>query len=225
MNKRIQIITGHYGSGKTEFAVNMALAFAAKGEKTALADLDIVNPYFRSAEKRKLLEEHGVRVIATSFSGYVDLPAVTPEVLTVFDDESYRGVLDVGGDPEGANLLGRYEEQLARAQFDLLCVINANRPETRNAEKAALYLRAIEEACGQKVTGIVNNTHLCRDTTAQDILKGAALSARVSKECGIPVAYHAMEEKFISLVKDQLGEGEIMPIEIYMCKPWEVTGK
>lgn len=222
MNKRIQIITGHYGSGKTEFAVNLALKMAAEGEKTALADLDIVNPYFRSAEKRALLEQHGIRVIATSFSGYVDLPAVSPEVLAIFDDPSYRGVLDVGGDPEGAHMLGRFEKQLAREEFDLLCVINANRPETRDAEKAILYLRAIEEACGQKVTGIVNNTHLCRETQTEDILKGAALCQAVAKECNLPIVYHTVENKFVNLVKDQLGEGEILPIEIFMRKPWEV---
>ena len=170
MAKRIQIITGHYGSGKTEFAVNLALHFAEKGEKTALADLDIVNPYFRSAERRALLEQHGIRVISTSLSGYVDLPAVTPEVLAIFDDPSYRGVLDVGGDPEGAHMLGRYERQLARENFDLLCVLNANRPETRDAEKAELYLRAIEIACGQKVTGIVNNTNLARESTGEVLL-------------------------------------------------------
>ncbi len=222
MNKRIQIITGHYGSGKTEFAVNLALKLAAEGKKTALADMDIVNPYFRSAEKRKLLEDNGIRVIATSFSGYVDLPAVSAEVLAIFDSNDYYGVLDVGGDPEGAHLLGRFEGQLEHADFDLLCVINANRPETRDAEKAVLYLRAIEIACGQKVTGIVNNTHLCRDTGAEDIIKGARLVEEVSKETNIPVVYHAVEKKFVGFVMDQLGQGEILPIDIYMCKPWEV---
>lgn len=222
MAKRIQIITGHYGSGKTEFAVNLALHFAQKGEKTALADLDIVNPYFRSAERRALLEQHGVRVISTSLSGYVDLPAVTPEVLAIFDDPSYRGILDVGGDPEGAHMLGRYERQLAREEFDLLCVVNANRPETRDAQKAELYVRAIEIACGQKVTGIVNNTHLCRETRLEDIIKGAALAAELGQRCALPVVYHAVERKFLPELGDQLGAGEILPIDIYMCKPWEV---
>ncbi len=221
MEKRIQIITGHYGSGKTEFAVNLALKYADAGIKTALADLDIVNPYFRSTERRSLLEEHGVRVITTSFSGYVDLPAITPEVLTLFDDPSYHGIIDMGGDPEGAHVLGRFEKQLAREACDVLCVLNANRPETKTAERAALYLRGIEEASGLKVTGLVNNTHLCRETSAEDILKGAALTKAVSAETGVPVAYHAVERKFVEEVGYQLGEGEILPIDIYMCKPWE----
>ncbi|MDO5111227.1 MAG: hypothetical protein Q4E65_02870 [Clostridia bacterium] len=221
MEKRIQIITGHYGSGKTEFAVNLALKYAKAGLKTALADLDIVNPYFRSTERRALLEEHGVRVISTSFSGYVDLPAITPEVLAIFDDPSYKGVIDMGGDPEGAHVLGRFERQLARGDYDVLCVLNANRPETKTPEKAALYLKAIEVASGLKVTGLVNNTHLCRDTGVEDILKGVALTRAVSEETGVPVAYHAVERKFVDQVRYQLGEGELLPIDIYMCKPWE----
>ena len=222
MNHRIQIITGHYGSGKTEFAVNLALKYAADGEKTALADLDIVNPYFRSAERRQLMEEHGIRVIATSFSGIIDVPAVSPEVMAIFDDSSYRGIIDLGGDPEGAHMLGRYENQLNREGYDLLCVVNANRPETNAPEKALSYLQHIEMSCGQKITGIVNNTHLCRETTAEDIIKGAKLSAELSKLTSLPVVWHAVESKFVDEVKDQLGEGKILPIEIYMCKPWEV---
>ena len=221
MEKRIQIITGHYGSGKTEFAVNLALKYADAGVKTALADLDIVNPYFRSTERRALLEEHNVRLITTSFSGYVDLPAITPEVLTVFDDPSYHAIIDMGGDPEGAHVLGRFESQLARSDYDVYCVINANRPETKTAEKAALYLRGIEIASGLKVTGLVSNTHLCRETCAEDILKGAAVCKAVSEETGIPIVYQAVERKFVEQVRYHLGEGELLPIDIYMCKPWE----
>lgn len=222
MNHRIQIITGHYGSGKTEFAVNLALKYAAAGEKTALADLDIVNPYFRSAERRSMLESHGIRVIATSFSGMMDVPAVSPEVMAIFDDSSYRGIIDLGGDPEGAHILGRYENQLAREGFDLLCVINANRPETNAAYKAQSYLEAIEASCGQKVTGLINNTHLCRETSYEDIIRGAKLVDELSKLTGLPVVWHAVESKFVDQVKNQLGKGDILPIEIYMCKPWEV---
>lgn len=221
MDKRVQIITGHYGSGKTEIAVNLALRFAAQGQNVALADLDIVNPYFRSAERRKLLEDHGVRLIATSFSGYVDLPAVTPEVLTVFENSAYRGIVDMGGDPEGAHVLGRFENHLNTDDFDMLCVLNANRPETNTAEKALLYLQGIEIASGQKMTGIINNTHLCRETRMEDIVKGAKLANEVSEKTGLPVVWHAMERKFIEEARYQLGEAEILPIDIYMCKPWE----
>ncbi len=221
MNKRIQIITGHYGSGKSEFAVNLALKYAKDNLKVALADLDIVNPYFRSAEKKELLEENGIRVIATGFSCAMDLPAVTPEVLSIFDDKSYKGIIDLGGDPEGANILGRYENQLEREDFDLWCVVNANRPETNAADRVISYMDFIKKACGQKITGLVNNTHLCRETQIEDILKGAKLVDEVSKLSNLPIVYHVVENKFVEDVKDQL-VGDILPIEIYLCKPWEI---
>ena len=221
MDKRIQIITGHYGSGKSEFAVNLALKYAKDNLKVALADLDIVNPYFRSAEKKELLEENGVRVIATGFSGAMDLPAVTPEVLSIFDDKSYKGIIDLGGDPEGANILGRYENQLEREDFDLLCVVNANRPETDTADRAISYMNSIENACRQKITGLVNNTHLCRETEIEDILKGSKLVEEISRLSNLPIVYHVVEKKFVDEVKEKL-KGEILPIGIYLCKPWEI---
>ena len=110
--KRIQIITGHYGSGKTEYAVNLALQLAGTGRKTALADLDIVNPYFRSYEQAGRLEAAGIRVIVTSCGGVADIPALNPEVLSVFQDPSWTGVLDIGGDPIGARVLARFAPQL-----------------------------------------------------------------------------------------------------------------
>ena len=221
MNKRMQIITGHYGSGKTEFAVNLALHLASSGEKTALADLDIVNPYFRSYEQAKRLEENGVRVIVTSCGGVADIPALNPAVLSIFEDRSYRGVLDLGGDPIGARVLARFAPKLAGEDFDLLFVLNANRPETGTAEKALAYLRAIETECRQKVTGIVNNTHLCGETTAEEILKGARLAQQLSERTSLPVIHHAVQRKFVEQVQDKLSE-PVLPMNIYMKKPWEI---
>ena len=123
--KRIQIITGHYGSGKTEYAVNLALRLAAEGKKTVLADLDIVNPYFRSYEQTQRLEAAGIRVIVTSCGGVADIPAINPAVLSVFQDRSWTGVLDIGGDPIGARVLARFAPQLQGEEFDLLYVHNA----------------------------------------------------------------------------------------------------
>ena len=136
--KRIQIITGHYGSGKTEYAVNLALRLAAEGKKTVLADLDIVNPYFRSYEQTQRLEAAGIRVIVTSCGGVADIPAINPAVLSVFQDRSWTGVLDIGGDPIGARVLARFAPQLQGEEFDLLYVLNANRPETRDLERAPI---------------------------------------------------------------------------------------
>lgn len=219
--KRIQIITGHYGSGKTEFAVNLALKLAETKENVALADLDIVNPYFRSYEQAKRMEEAGIRVIVTSCGGVADIPAINPEVMSIFQQEKWTGVLDIGGDPIGARVLARFAPQLRQKDFDLLFVLNANRPETRDADSALQYMRAIEAECRQKVTGIVNNTHLCRETTPEEILKGARLAQQLSEKTGIPVVCHGVQRKFADTVKNEI-TGEILPMNIYMKKPWEI---
>ena len=219
--KRIQIITGHYGSGKTEYAVNLALALAQEREHVALADMDIVNPYFRSYEQAKRLEDAGIRVIVTSCGGVADIPAINPEVMSIFQQEQWTGVLDIGGDPIGARVLARFAPQLKQADFDLLFVLNANRPETKDVESALQYMQGIEAECRQKVTGIVNNTHLCGETTAEEILKGAKLARELSERTSLPVIHHAVQRKFVEQVQDKLPE-PILPMNIYMKKPWEI---
>ncbi len=219
--KRIQIITGHYGSGKTEYAVNLALHLVQERENVALADMDIVNPYFRSYEQAKRLEEAGVRVIVTSCGGIADIPAINPEVMSIFQQEKWTGVLDIGGDPIGARVLARFAPQLKPEEFDLLFVLNANRPETKDVEGALQYMQGIEAECRQKITGIVNNTHLCGDTTAEEVLKGAALAQALSERTSLPVIHHAVQKKFVEQVQDKLKE-PVLPMNIYMKKPWEI---
>lgn len=215
---RLTIVTGHYGTGKTEFSVNLALALAGEGERVSLADLDIVNPYFRSRERRASLEEAGVRLIATSQAcSDADVPALPAELLWVLEDRTVRGVLDIGGDPSGARVLARYRPKLEREDVQLLYVVNANRPEVRTPEASAACLRAIEAVTGLRCGGLVNNTHLCGETTPEEVRRGAALAEEVSRLTGVPVLCHIAESRFA----ERLTDLPLFPIEIRMKKPWE----
>ena len=217
---RLLIVTGHFGTGKTEFSVNLALALAREGEKVMMADLDIVNPYFRSRERREALEGAGVRLITSSQdSENADMPSLPAEILTVLEDRSYRGVLDIGGDPDGARVLARYQPKITAEDYQLLFVSNANRPEVRKADDAISYLRCIEEVTGLRCGGLVNNTHLCGETTAQEILRGAELAREISEKTGIPVLCHTAEERLIPELVSL--KEPIFPISIQMKKPWE----
>ena len=215
---RLTLVTGHYGTGKTEFSVNLALALAEEGARVALADLDIVNPYFRSRERRELLEAAGVRLVATSQAlADADVPALPAELHAVLEDRGLRGVLDIGGDPSGARVLRRYRPRILKEDYQLLYVVNAARPEVRTAERSVEVLRGIEAVTGLRCTGLVNNTHLCGETAPEDVREGALLAGEVSRLTGAPVVCHAAEARF----QAQLRDLDPFPIEIRMKKPWE----
>jgi len=224
---RITIITGHYGTGKTEFAVNLALHMAQRGQKVSLADLDIVNPYFRSRERRDLLTEHGITLITSSQAcSNADVPALPPQLHAILDNRETTGILDIGGDKVGARVLARFRPRIIREDYQLLYVLNANRPEVRDTASAIEYLRSIESVTGLICFGIVNNTHLCGETTPEEVRKGAALAMSVSEETGIPVVCHVAHESFAADLTD-LG-APVFPIQIRMTKPWEyptITGR
>ncbi|SET12166.1 hypothetical protein SAMN05660297_01478 [Natronincola peptidivorans] len=217
---RIRIIIGHYGSGKTEFAVNYAICLAKEDKKVALADLDIVNPYFRSREKENTLKEYGVKVIASYIKGSgSDLPAVTGDVLGPLQDKSYAVVLDVGGDSVGARALARYKEYWDPRDYDMFCVVNANRAETSNIEGVIQHIKAIETTSGAKVTGLINNTHLLNYTTVEEVLKGQELCTEVGKALKIPIKYICALQEVAEKLPNNL-EGTILPIKMMMRENW-----
>lgn len=221
-DNRVRIITGHYGSGKTEFSLNYAVKLAEAGKKVALADLDIVNLYFRSREKKALLNEMGVKVISSSIdASAVDIPAVSAELYTPFQDESYQYVVDVGGNHVGARALGRFNQYFKEGKYDMFYVLNANRPETQTVDKAIEYLKRIEANGRLKATGIVNNTHMLKSTSVDDVLRGQKLALEVSNKLAIPIKYIvALEDIAEELPEDM--EGEIFPINLYMREDWMV---
>ena len=228
---RIVILVGHYGSGKSELAINLALLMTEEGElkegqsfvgnKTYLVDLDIVNPYFRSREKADFLMGKNIEVIcsAENFPG-VDLPYMPETVGALFDNPKTRGVIDAGGDSAGARVLARYAEDIKKGGFPVYCVINGNRPMTKAPEEAIKYIGEIEGAANLKITGLINNTHLLGETEEDDVLRGAVLVEEISKRTSIPVVGHAVSKEVIGEMESRISP--IIPIDIHLRKPWEV---
>ena len=170
--KRLTLFAGHYGSGKTNIAVNYAVFLKRLGYPVSVADLDIVNPYYRAKDSQDLLKELGIDMIASRFANSnVDLPALPGDIYDLVRDTNRYGVLDIGGDDRGALALGRFAPDiLAEESHEMLLVVNRCRPLTRTAEDTALVLEEMELAGGIRFTGIVNNTNLGLETTVEDVL-------------------------------------------------------
>lgn len=214
------IYAGNYGSGKTELSLNTALEYAKKG-RTVLCDLDIVNPYFRSAEHKKMLEDAGVRLIAPPFANTaVDVPALSAEVLAAFEYD--YAVFDAGGDPVGASALGSYHDQFEkiRPELTFYYVINARRPLQLTADEAAEMLRQIEANARLSIDGLVNNTNLARETTAEDLAVGEERCEEISSRTGIPVAFASGTQEVIDeFVKDGF-KGNVRVLQMYTRPDW-----
>lgn len=220
-DKRIRIITGHYGSGKTEFAVNYAVALSKVSSRVALGDLDIVNVYFRSREKREELEKMGIKVISSSILGdSADLPAVSAEMTTPAKDSSYDYVIDLGGNDVGTMVLGRLKPIMKPEEVDFFMVVNVNRPDTSTAAGIMEQMRQLEASSGLKVTGFINNTNLIRETTAENIAYGDKILREASKATKVPVKYVTYVEEVLDEELPLGISGEVFPLKFYMRKPW-----
>lgn len=186
--KRITIICGHYGCGKTNFALNLALDLADKGEKITLVDLDVVNPYFRSSDYKAILEEKGIYVIAPCYAGTnVDTPSLSAEIDTVFTKKDRMVIFDVGGDDAGAFALGRYSGKIMQEPYTFIYLINKYRNLTQTPEQAVEILTEITKACKLKPTCIVNNSHLQGETTLETIRQGFSYGEQVSNQLNLPL--------------------------------------
>ena len=196
-HKRLTLFAGHYGSGKTNIAVNYAIAMAGEGKQVCIADLDIVNPYFRTKDSAKQLAAAGVTLISPQFANSnVDLPALPAEAYRLVQDKSIYGVMDIGGDDRGAYALGRYVPALkAEGDYRMVFVANCCRPLTPTAEDALDVLREIEAACGLAFTHIVNNSNLGPETTPETVLQSQDFIQKLSRLSGLPVWLTTAEEK------------------------------
>lgn len=204
--KRLTILCGHYGSGKTNIAVNMALDLRKQRENVAIADLDIVNPYFRSKDSEDEFREKNIRLICSDFaSSNVDLPSMPADLYSITDDKSLSVILDIGGDDRGAYALGRLRDAiLNEGDYEMLMVINKFRPLTPDAPSTIEVMREIEWACGIPFTGVINNSNLAGETTAEDVLRSAEYAQKVCESSGLPLVLTTVEERLYDELKDQI---------------------
>ena len=189
-SKRLNIFIGAYGSGKSEISVNCAVGIKNRNPeaKVLLADLDIVNPFYRSADAARKLDNLDIRVISPSYANSnVDVPALPGEVYSIFDDESYAGVFDIGGEDMGANVLGSMHKRLLGIDYNLFMVINTLRPFTSDEDSIIQMAKDIEAAAKLPITGFINNTNLLDETQFEDIVRGNEIIHNVSEKVGVPL--------------------------------------
>lgn len=221
----IKLIVGHCGSGKTEFALNYSLGKAREGKRVLLADLDIVNPFYRARNKTELLKERGIDLIESGLDQgiWADIPALSPRIFALFDGAHDEKIADVGGDPAGAGVLGRFLEKLDARRYEMWMVVNANRPETQTAGGAIRLLEEIERASRLKVSGLISNTHMGEETRWEDILSGAGLCREIGRLTGLSTRFTCLPENLRGMPQEGLA-GETMIIKRYLLDIWSQGG-
>jgi hypothetical protein len=202
---RVTVLVGHFGSGKTEIALNGATELAGRGIAVTLADLDVVKPYFRTRSARQLLAERGIELLApTGPNIHADLPIIVPEIRSYLRQSSRRLIIDVGGDDVGARVLGSLSDVVPHGETDCLLVLNFNRPSTPDPEAAAAMVRQIEAVGRLPVTGLVSNTHLMGETTAAIVVDGLTKAEVAGELLGLPVVAVTATEPLASELRDRL---------------------
>lgn len=227
--KKVYVLIGNYGSGKTELALNIAFQSAAEGKKTELIDLDMVNTYFRLTERGKMIRSKEIRLVSPNYAGSnVEALSVPAEVASAFALDWDTVVFDVGGDPTGATALGRYHDdfaELPEGSLQVLNVVNTRRPMAGTPERLEHLMREMERYSRQKVTGFVNNTNLARLASAKDLSDGYEIIREASISTGVPVLYTTGRKEFLdSFLAEGHDPGFIgapMAINTYMHRDWD----
>ena len=217
----VVLFIGNYGSGKTEVAVNFAVNRLSQGIRVRIADLDVVNPYFRSREVHDILEAKGIGVVVPENRLMdADLPVVVPQIRGLIEHPDGIAILDVGGDDAGATVLGSLHDAFLRSPYDMLQVVNVKRPFTENVNDTLAITREIEAASRLNVTGVVGNSHLMDLTDAQTVRDGYFYAKEVADALGVELKFITCEERLLA----QLDPGEfscpVLPITRQLLPPW-----
>ena len=218
--KRVTVFAGHYGSGKTNVAVNYALLAAKSFDKVAIADLDIVNPYFRTKDSEEVLNKNGVQLISSPFANTnVDTPALPAQAYSIIHDKGIYAVIDVGGDDRGALALGRYAPYIVEENnYEMLFVINKYRYLTSSARDTIEIMREIEAAASIRFTAIVNNSNLGDETKAADVLASLEYANEVANISGLPIKMTTVKEGLETEIGDKINN--LLPIKLYVKQSW-----
>ena len=218
--KRVTLFSGHYGSGKTNVALNYAIYLKDMGLDVEIYDMDIVNPYFRTLDGKDMLDKHNIPLVVSDYANSnVDVPAMNSGAYRMIHDLSKYAVVDVGGDDRGALALGRFEKALKEEKnYDMLLVINKYRFETQNADDTLEIMKEIEYACGIPFTGIVNDSNLGKETTKETVLKSLDFANEVSKLTGLPIKFTCVERKLYEELKNDINN--LVPIDVIHYGVW-----
>ncbi len=213
--KRVTLFTGHYGSGKTSLAVSYAMKLRAGGKPVVIADLDIVNPYFRTTDHREALAREGIRLVGSHFANSnLDIPSLPGELYAAVEDKSSYAVLDVGGDDRGAVALGRYAPAIKEeGDYEMIFVVNFFRPLTQTPEDALGVLREVEAACGIPCTGLVNNSNLGALTRAEDLLGTVERMETLADLAALPLLFTAANRRVYGEFEGSVEN--LFPIELF----------
>ncbi|MDR1541851.1 MAG: hypothetical protein LBU32_28495 [Clostridiales bacterium] len=220
---RITIFAGHYGSGKTNLAVNHAfqLRKSHPDKRIAVCDLDIANPYFRALDSKKALEISNIEMIASGFSNSnLEAPSIPSSVSAIFDCKDILGIIDVGGDDRGAYALGRYSGRIAEEGAQILLVCNCFRPLSKSPLQIESFKREIEAAANVRFTGMVNNSNLGSETTAEDVLKSMDFIDAASAACGLPVVFTAARRDLLPSLEGKMPG--LVGIDIFRTEKWRI---
>jgi hypothetical protein len=211
--RRVTVFVGHFGSGKTEIALNGALDLAAAGSRITFADLDVVKPYFRSRSARAILADAGIDLLApTGANVHADLPIIVPQIRSHLRDESSRLIMDVGGDDVGARVLGSLSDVIPFDDTDCLLVLNFRRPSTPDPERAVAMVREIEAVGRVPVSGLISNTHLMDETTPEVVLDGYRQALETARLAEIPLVAVTVSADLAAILAAEEFECPVVPL-------------
>lgn len=222
--KGVVVIAGNYGSGKTETAIHLAADQKKRGKMVNIADLDLVNPYFRTREARIELEALGINVILPDRQYlYADLPILSPAVAGAIIQPGDLTILDAGGDDVGVTVLSALKQALRQQKVEMLQIINPHRPFTGTVAGCIKIKTEIEFSSKLKVTGIVSNANLIDETTPDTITEGYRLIKELSAETGLPVTFITVPEAILPELDLSMFDCPILPIRRKLIPPWKIT--